>query len=232
MKTNKRFAAVALITLAACSSTPPPPDWQMNAQQSLARAIEAYFEGNARVEAAEFARAKSEIARTGRADLMARAELARCAAAVASLVEYACPGFDALRTDAPSAEVEYANYIAGQTANVAALPPQHRATASASTDAAALQAVRAIADPAARLIAAGVVFRRGNASPALLQAAVDTASAQGWRRPLLAWLGAQQLRAEKAGDAAEVERIKRRMALVGATPGAQHSPAANPITTK
>jgi hypothetical protein len=44
---------------------------------------------------------------------------------------------------------------------------------------------------------------------------VDTASAQGWRRPLLAWLGLQQQRAQQAGDAEAVARLARRIALVG-----------------
>jgi hypothetical protein len=48
--------------------------------------------------------------------------------------------------------------------------------------------------------------------------AVETASAQGWRRPLLAWLGVQAKLAEQGGDAAEAERVRRRMALVGGAP--------------
>lgn len=210
----KIVAFLLLALLAACSSTPPPPDWQMNAQQSLERSIKAYFEGNARVDAAEFARAKSEVARTGRADLMARLELAHCAAAVASLVQEECAGFEKLRADAANAERAYAEYLNARAADAAQLPAQHRAVATATSDAAAAQAVQSIADPVARLVAAGVVFRRGNASPALLETAVETASSQGWRRPLLAWLGVQQLRAEKAGDASEVERLKRRVQLV------------------
>jgi hypothetical protein len=43
--------------------------------------------------------------------------------------------------------------------------------------------------------------------------ATETASAQGWRRPLLAWLGVQAARAEQAGAAEEAQRIRRRMAL-------------------
>ena len=68
----------------------------------------------------------------------------------------------------------------------------------------------------ARLVAAGVLFQAGRASPDLLALAVDTASAQGWRRPLLAWLGVQARRAEAAGAVDEAARIRRRMALVGA----------------
>jgi len=76
-------------------------------------------------------------------------------------------------------------------------------------------AVQAIADPLSRLVGSGVLLRAGRATPQLLADAVETASAQGWRRPLLAWLGVQAMRAEQAGDTAEVQRIKRRIALTG-----------------
>jgi hypothetical protein len=57
-------------------------------------------------------------------------------------------------------------------------------------------------------------MRSGGIDPAGIAAAVDIASAQGWRRPLLAWLGVQMKRAEAAGDGETAARIKRRMDLV------------------
>ena len=86
--------------------------------------------------------------------------------------------------------------------------------AAAGSDVAAVSAVQAIADPLSRLVASGVLLRAGRATPQLLADAVETASAQGWRRPLLAWLGVQAMRAEQAGDSAEAQRIKRRIDLV------------------
>ena len=44
--------------------------------------------------------------------------------------------------------------------------------------------------------------------------AVETASAQGWSRPLLAWLGVQRERARAAGDQAQADRVQRRMYLI------------------
>jgi hypothetical protein len=211
--------AVIFMYLAACASTPPAPDWQMNAKGAMERSVEAYLAGNARVEAAEFARAKSEVARTGRAELMARIELTRCAARVASLVQDECEGFEKLRPDVAPAERAYADYLAGRAeADASLLPPQHRAIASRSADASAIQS---IADPLSKLIAAGVIFRRGEASPALLDSAVETASAQGWRRPLLAWLGVQLIRAEKAADSGEADRLRRRITLVENAPAGE-----------
>ncbi len=215
----RTLAAVAAALLAvACASAPPPPDWQMNARLALDNAVAAYLEGNTRVEAAEFAKARSEVARTGRVDLLARAELMRCAAGVASLVFEPCAGFEKLRADAPASERAYADYLAARVSpqDIALLPPQHRAVASTSAEAAAA-ALRAIDDPLSRLIAAGVLLQSKRASPEVLQVAVDAASAQGWRRPLLAWLNVQLMRAEQAGDKSEADRLRRRIGVAQGT---------------
>jgi hypothetical protein len=206
------LSVLALSSLAACSSGPKAPDWQMEAKTAMERAVAAYLEGNSRVEAQEFARARSELSSTGRPDLMARAELLRCASRVASLVLEPCAGFEPLRPDAAPAERAYADYLAGQLQpqDVALLPAPQRAAAAAGADAAAL---KAISDPLSQLVAAGVMFRAGRASPAVLQQAVDTASGQGWRRPLLAWLGVQLQLAEKGGDTEAAARLRRRIAL-------------------
>lgn len=213
------FACAVL--LAACAGTTPPPDWQLNAQGALERAQEAYLSGNSRIEAVEFARARAQIARTGRADLLARAELVRCATRVASLVLDHCQGFDDLAQDAAAPEQVYARYLAGRASprDAALLPPQHRALTSLDAGG---QALAAIEDPLSRLVAAGVLMRTGRADPKTITLAIDAASAQGWRRPLLAWLGVQAQRAEQVGDSDELARIRRRMMLVGE--GAPASP--------
>ena len=202
--------ALVVVLLAGCGGKPRAPDWQMNAHDTLERYVKAYMAGNARIEAAEFERARNELESTGQPALVARAELTRCALRVASLVLEPCDGFERLRADSPAPERAYADYLAGRIAppDVPLLPPQHRAAAAG--DAAAVQAIE---DPLPRLIAAGVLFRSGQASPQVLVLATETASAQGWRRPLLAWLGVQAARAEQAGAAEEAQRIRRRMAL-------------------
>ena len=70
------LALLLASVVAACANTAPAPDWQMNAKSAMERAQEAYLSGDSRIEAVEFARARSEVARTGRADLLARLELA------------------------------------------------------------------------------------------------------------------------------------------------------------
>ena len=201
---------VALLLLAACSSNPPAPDWQMNAKAASERAVAAYLVGNARIDATEQARARSEVARTGRVDLLARVELAHCAAEVASLAFGPCTKFEPLRADAAAPERAYADYLAGALApaDAALLPEAHRTVVNQNA------ALAGIADPFSRLVAAGVLFETNRADPATIQAAIDTASAQGWRRPLLAWLQVQLKRVDAAGAAPEAAHLRRRIALV------------------
>jgi hypothetical protein len=215
MKRLTYLALLGLLTgLAGCGSAPQVPDWQLNARDSLARAQQAYLSGNQRVEAAEFVRATTELRSTGRVELLARAELMRCAARVASLVFEPCSGFEALRADAAAPERAYADYLAGRLApsEAALLPPAHRDVALGGTQ------LPAAEEPLTQLVAAAVLLQAGRASPAVVAQAVDTASAQGWRRPLAAWLGVQARLAEQGGDAADAARIRRRLALVLGAP--------------
>ena len=207
-------AVLAVLAVTACSSRPPTPDWQMNAQSSMQRFTSAYLSGDTRVETLEFTRGRAEIARTGRPELLARAELLRCATRVASLVIEPCTGFEALRQDAPPAERAYADYLAGKAAapDIALLPEAQRGMAASGANADA--ALKEIKDPLSQLVAAGVLFQTARATPATIALATDTASAQGWRRPLLAWLLVQAQRAEQAGATEEAARIRRRIAVV------------------
>ena len=180
----------AAIALGGCASGPAAPDWQLNASQALEAFQRGYLSGDTRGSEVDFARARAELARTGREDLVARAELVRCAVRAASLEFDDCPGFQPLRAGAGPEELSYDQYLRGQGAYQGA------------------------EDPLSRLVAAGVRFRAGGIDPAGIHAAIEIASAQGWRRPLLAWLGVQAKRAEDSGDSETAARLRRRMALI------------------
>ena len=216
------LALTAALGLAACSSSPPVPDWQINAKNSVDRAVAAYFKGDRRVEAREWELAERETARTGRPELLARVVLNRCAAQVASLDFSPCTAFERLRADAAPPERAYADYLAAQAsaATSALLPEPHRALAAGTAAPAAAQ-LAAIEEPFARLVAAGVLLRQARAQPDVLALAADTASQQGWPRALLAWLGVQRRLAEQRGDLEQAARLGRRMDLVAPPPPAR-----------
>jgi hypothetical protein len=182
--------SLALIALAAGCASAPPPDWQANAAQALQSFQRHYLAGDTATAEADFKAARGELARTGRADLVARAELVRCAVRTASLEFDDCPAFEALRYGARSEERSYADYLAGKGSYTSGT------------------------EPLSRLVNAAVQLKRGGIDPAGISAAVDTASEQGWRRPLLAWLGVQEKRASDAGDSETAARIRRRIDLI------------------
>jgi hypothetical protein len=184
------FLAAVAFLLAACGGGQVPPDWQMNALGALSSFQQRYLRGETAAAEAEFVRAKNELRATGRGDLLARAELIRCAVRTASLEIDDCPAFEKLRADAGAEELAYADFLAGRAARAAA------------------------EDPLSKLVSLGVQFKSDKATPETINAAVDLSSAQGWRRPLLAWLGVQEKRAEAAGDRAAAERVRRRIELV------------------
>lgn len=188
----RAIALLAATSFAGCAGGPPPPDWQLNARGALAQFERHYLAGDTQLAEKEFAYARAEIASTGRGDLLARAELVRCAARTASLEFDDCPGFQALRADAGAEELAYAEYLAGRGARAAR------------------------EEPLSRLVAAGVQLRTAKITPEGIANAVEIASSQGWRRPLLAWLGLQAKRAEAAGDQIAVAHIRRRIELITA----------------
>lgn len=206
--------AALSVLLAGCAGRPPAPDWQLNAKSAADQAVEATLSGDERRADAAWDRARAEIARTGRIELLARLEILRCATRAASLEFAPCDRFQALRADAAAPEIAYADYLAGaEIADRVDLLPSAQREASRAGPAAA-EALAAIEDPVARLVAAAVAMRRGHASPAVMQLAAGTAAAHGWRRPLIAWLQALALRAEQSGDLDQAALLRRRIEFV------------------
>ena len=202
---------VIVMGLAGCAGNRMIPDWQINAHGALKSSIMAYLVGNSKLATMEFSRARREISSTGRADLMARAELMRCAAQVASLEFNNCEPFQMMLQDAAAEERAYADYLEGNWVGLDTelLPAQHRAVLTVTGG-----TLNAIEDPLSRLVAAGVLLRKGILAPEDITIAVQTASDQGWRRPLLAWLGVAIRRAEQSNDKEEVLLIQRRINLI------------------
>ena len=190
LRAQARNSVALTVLLAACGGSPPAPEWQANAAGALQSFQHRYLAGDTKGAEDDFARARLELTATGKADLVARAELVRCAAQVASLVFEPCKGFEALRDGAGREELAYADYLEGKVSRPASN------------------------EPLARLVSYGVQLRTGRIDPQGIAAAVDIASAQGWRRPLLAWLGVQLKRAQDAGDSETAARLKRRIELV------------------
>ncbi len=210
------FSSLALL-LTACASGPPPADWKINSRDALESAANAYLTGNQRAFDGQFALARKEIANSGKLDVLARAMLQRCAWRMASLDFAPCSEYEALASDAAQAEKNYALFLRGDWTklNAEQLPAQHHALLKAKTEAESLAALKEIKQPLTQLLDAALLLQQQRLLPEGIALAVETASEQGWRRPLLAWLHVQLKRAEAVGDAELTAKVKRRIALVG-----------------
>lgn len=221
MRLRRLAGALAVAGLVACGSTPPPPAWAVAAEGAVRRATTAELDGVQRVATVEWAIAERETARTADPARLARLALVRCAVAQASLALGPCAPYQALAADAHPADQAYARYLAGQAgaADLALLPPWHRSIAQVLMQPRPATAAMPVLpdEPLARLVAASVLWQGGWASADLLASAVDTAAAQGWRRPLLAWLQQQARWAQAQGDRALAAQAQRRLVLLQAS---------------
>jgi hypothetical protein len=195
------------------------PEWEELAHEGFEQYQRSYFAGDRSADR-DFRKAANALASTGKVELRARGELIRCAFATAALDFSVCEKWQSLQGDADARDRAYGALLSGAFANLDAkdLPPQYVPLARAQGAGARNEALRRIDDPLSRLIGAGTLFRAGDISPEGVAVAVDTASEQGWRRPLLAWLTAQAKLAQAAGDAAALDRIRKRLDVVAPAP--------------
>lgn len=207
----KRAALIIAVSLlAACANHVPPPDWLLRADAARDAHARFWLEGRDKLADGQLALARDAVRQTGDASAMARIELHACAVQMAALAATDCPAFAALAIDAGRREQVYGDYLAGRldNANIGLLP---EAQANVWRNPGALKEV---ADPLSRLLAAAVLFRSNRLSPEGIALAIDTASTQGWRRPLLAWLTLERERRQRSGDAEGAAAIERRLARI------------------
>jgi hypothetical protein len=218
-----RWLAIGVMAaLTGCAGTPPPV-WQLDVRQAVEQATAATLAGQTRVANAQWQRALQAAAATGRADVLAHVALSRCAIEQTALVWQGCTAAQPYLPDASSALQAYAAWLAWPEApssapTVGALPPAHQPVAQRLLQGAPpgemVLALQSVPDPLARLVAGSVAWRAGRLDAAGVAVLVDTASAQGWRRPLAVWLGVQARLADAAGDAEAAARARRRQAWV------------------
>lgn len=207
-----------LLMLAACGSSRPVPDWISAGSGHLDDFKKSYLEGNIAVSDLYFSRAVAEIKKSGDLDVLAKAYLIRMAMDVAVLAKARDEDFvkiDAVESN--SSNRNFHDFLKGdlKRVQVTLLPDQYHGMASTllmgNTDKLAPE-LRKIEDPISRIIACGVCVRVGRFDEELLTAAVSTASYNGWKRALLAYLEKLRIfyteRSQQDKAAAIMERVQ------------------------
>jgi len=211
------LALASLILLAACGSGgPPPPDWKTDSADLIERYQKHALLGDNTLAERYFQQAVAATGGAGRVDETARLWLVRCATRRAMLIDDPCAEYADLARIAPNAaDQAYYQFVTLQWEGLdaALLPRQHQDLLRAPHGRRG-EALGKIDDPLARLLDASLLVMRQEANATTLALATETASAQGWRQPLLTYLKLQQKQAAAQGNATELARLQQRIQLV------------------
>jgi hypothetical protein len=208
------------LVIAGCSSKPAPA-WIAAGHQQLETFKRDFLTGQPpQVTDLHFRMATEEIKKSGDLDLLGKAWLTRMALHAAVLEESEKAEYGKIAAASPSpANSNFYLFLTGEPSMVdaALLPAQYRPFLKAlqSRDAAeTVKRITEIDDPLSRLIAAGLAMRSGTANEALLKAASETASQNGWKRALVAWLECLSRFYERTGEVAKAATVRQRLKLM------------------
>lgn len=183
------------LVLTGCGASKPVPDWLNTGYNQLESYKKNYLSGNEKIAASQFKGALAEIKKSGDLPLLARAHLIRMALETAVLEDLRNGEY--LKIDDLSSSPQnrtFYIFLKGGAAEVDEnlLPGQYQGiyrSIKRGSGADYPKEIEKIEDPLSRLIAIGVLVRIHQDDEALMKKAVDTASAQGWKKALLVYLG-------------------------------------------
>ena len=215
------YLLLLFLLLAGCSSK-PAPGWIVSGNQQLESFKQHFLTGGQPVVAERhFRRAVEEIKKAGDLDLLGKAWLTRMALEVAVLREMEEGDYLKVAAAQPvTANSNFYLFLKGEKIAVdrSLLPVQYCSFIDALRSGklvAAEQTLTAMEDdPLSRLIAAGIAVRLNLESEVILKVAVETASRNGWKRALLAWLERLRSFYEAAGDGAKAAAVRQRIDLM------------------
>lgn len=208
-----------VLMLTACGGSPPAPDWKNDSISLIAKYGKAELKGQNTLAERYFEQALAASGSAARLEETARLHLIRCATRQASLTFEPCTGYLALAKFASAEDEAYHRFLAGQWDGLdgGRLPSQYRDFLASRDVAKSPAALQKISDPLSRLIAISIAVMRKQADDATLNLAAETASEQGWRKPLLVYLKLLESRAVQKQDEATLEKLRTRIRLLEAT---------------
>ncbi|MCA1979112.1 MAG: hypothetical protein LDL19_07725 [Thiobacillus sp.] len=214
---SRLLALAAIILLSACGSGgPPPPDWKTDAADLIERYKKHALLGENVLAERYFRQAVAATGSAGRVRETARLWLVRCATRRAMLIDDACAEYaDLARIESDPADAAYYRFLTLDWNGLDAtqLPAQHHDLLKALPPARPAALAR-IGDPLSRLLDASLLVMRKEADATTLSLAAETASAQGWRQPLLTYLKLQEKQAAEQNRPTEVDRLALRIRLI------------------
>jgi hypothetical protein len=217
----KKFLWIALcLLLAGCGTTKPAASWLSVGYNQLDNYKKHYLSGQDKIAAIEFNDALKEIKKSGDLEILARSYLIRMALQTATLQDLAGAEYLKIEAVQPSpANRNFYAFLQGEIAQVDGklLPVQYSgffATLRQPREGEYLRAIEQMDDPVSRLIAVGILVRLGQENEAVLQSAIATASAAGWKKALLAYMVRLKAYYEGKQERSKALAIEQRMNLI------------------
>lgn len=217
---KKILSLLFALLICACGSATPVPDWKDNAYRQLDDYKTSFLTGKEESTEPHFVKARREIAAGNDLSLLTIAYLTKYALHTASLESFDSSEFAKLyRLDPNVSDMAYCHFLKGNFSAVdsKALPVRYVVVLKAALAKDLTMAGREIAvidDPLSRLVACGVWVQYLPFDETILQIGIFTASTNGWRRPLWAYLTQLQTYYSDHGDAAKAAAIKERLDLI------------------
>lgn len=227
---KRGFVLAGLVLLTACGSSGPPVlDWKSDSVDFIERYKKHALLGENTLAERYFQQALRATGGAGRVGETGRLWLVHCATRRASLLDDDCSEYaDLAKLETSAEDRAYYQFVTLNWSGLdtAKLPAQYAALVK-SEPARIHAQIAAIEDPLSRLLAASLVTLRGQMDHATLVLAMETASAQGWRQPLLTYLKLLEKSAAERGATSEQQTYATRIRLIE---DALRKPAAKPPT--
>lgn len=219
MKRHLGLISCCLLLFLGCTAK-SVPDWKSASFNHLEQYKKYFLSGRDQLATIQFQKAVDEIKNSGNLSLLATAYLTRSALRVAVLEppqnrEY----LEILKADPTDDQKDYYLLLEGKFAEIQKnnLPASYQDLAEAlegGNEERITIAVLDIPDDLSRLIAVGLVARYRVENEAVLTSAVDLASRNGWRKPLLIYLARLESYHQRINETDKAEKIRRKIELL------------------
>lgn len=210
---------ILFLGLSGCGSK-TVPDWQNNSFKYMEYFKKYFLTGYERKSEIYFTKAVEEIKKSGKLDVLAKAYLTKCSVRIATLEEINCDEFNLIEGIEENRENNnFYLFLKGNFDNVDGklLPERYQKFfKSIKTD--TIEDLNSeivkIEDPLSRLITLGLSVKHGQYNESTLKAALDVASAQGWKKALLAYLEEIKSFYKKTRKAAKADKVQQKINLI------------------
>jgi len=217
----KRYLVLigCLLLLCGCASK-SLPEWRTASFNHLEQYKKYFLSGREELAAIHFQKAIDEIKSSGNLSLLATAYLTRSALRTAVLEAPQIKEYlEVVEAGPDDDHKDYYLLLEGKFAQIQKtnLPTAYQdlaAVLEGGNEERISGAIFEIQDDLSRLIAIGLVVRYRMENEAILTGAVDLASANGWRKPLLIYMARLEYSYQKRNEKDEAEKIRLKMELL------------------